>query len=102
MLINGGWATSGKVEGVCCFMSEGQCALVCFLKQNKVEIYLNLFTYLGDDYFTFWANQANFKSFGYLQFAQKLTLLPIKLLQCTSWGDFPHSFTNKFTEAQRS
>lgn len=68
MLINGGWTTSGKVEGVCCCMFEGQRALVCFLKQNKIELYLNLLTYLGDDYFTFWANYANFKSFGYLQF----------------------------------
>lgn len=69
MLTNGGWATGGKVEGVSCHVFEEQCALVWFSKQTKIVIYLNLLTYLGDDYFTFWANYANFKSFGYLQLA---------------------------------
>lgn len=68
MLINGGQATGGKAE-VCCLVFEAQCALVCFSKQNKTVIYLNFFTYLSDDYFIFWANYANFKSFGYLQMA---------------------------------
>lgn len=52
-LLLGGWATGGKVEGVCCHAFEVQGALVCFPKQTKTVIYLNLFTYLGDDYFTF-------------------------------------------------
>lgn len=69
MLINGRWATGGKAEGVCCHVFEAQCALVCFSKQNKIVIYLNLFTSSGDDYFTFWANYANVKSFGHLQLA---------------------------------
>lgn len=69
MLIIGGWAAGGKVEGVSSHVFEVQCALVCFSKQTKIVIYLNLFTYFGDDYFTFWANYANFKSFGYLQLA---------------------------------
>lgn len=69
MLMNRGWATGGKVVGVCCHVFEAQCALVCFSKQNKIVIYLNLFTYLGNYYFTFWANCANFKSFYYLQLA---------------------------------